>query len=132
MASAPMDENPMYNYHGVLEKVWLGHLRRRNAIKLKIAKDFFGDFVRHHRTFQFSVIKIFDGTTHVMVDKEQYKMMKRELEGKTGVSLPDIDRPMDMSSPNNAVMSKRGFASQEQFHSYVSDLEKENVNVHQR
>jgi hypothetical protein len=52
--------------------------------------------------------------------------MRRELEGKTGATLPDINRPSDISNPRNVLEGKRVFGNQQQYKTNVKDLTTDN------
>lgn len=69
---------------------WNIHFKNNFAQQVPIVLDFFQNFHRNHRGFQFVVAELFDGTTHVLVDSEKYLNIKEELEARTGKVLPNV------------------------------------------
>ena len=52
--------------------------------------DFFYGFHKNHRQLVYTVAKIFDGTTHVLVDSDDFIKIKNELEKKLYRNQPII------------------------------------------
>jgi hypothetical protein len=105
-----------------METIWLGYLRRQRRNDLSIGQGYFRNFIKHHPRFQFSIVKIFDGTSHLMVDKQQYQMMRRELENKTGATLPEYNHPSDINDPRFAMEGTRVYANQREFSDHSQKL----------
>ena len=50
---------------------WIKYFEKENRRDLKIVKDFFYNFHNNHQQLRFIVAKIFDGTTHVLVNDDE-------------------------------------------------------------
>jgi hypothetical protein len=110
----------------------MGFLRRNcHNRDVSTGGNYFGDFIRKHRNFEFSLVRIYDGTRHIMVDQKQHDQMRGELEAKTGATLPAIN-PTDMTDQRNAIERKRFYMDAKQFNRHLEELSKDNFKVHQR
>jgi len=131
-SAAPKDENPLYDFN-LMKRIWSGYLRRTGRSRhSSTLTGYFDNFARQNCTYEFSITKIFDGTSQMMVDRGMYFRMKEEVEKKIpSVTLPDIN-PLDMSSPNNVVQQQKAFASKDQFHAFMRQLDADNENIRTR
>ena len=78
-----------------------------------MAEDFFKNFFRNHRGFQFVIAEIFDGTTHPLVSAEKFADLKNELERETGQSLPEVSNTSDVKVKEE----RRSFSD---LHTYIN------------
>lgn len=96
------------------------HPRQRHT-----AEDFFNNFFRNHRGFQFVIAEIFDGTTHPLVSAEKFDDLKNELERKTGQSLPEVSNTSDVKVKEE----RRSFSDLRSYINYSKSLKAANDRI---
>ncbi|XP_031572321.1 uncharacterized protein YDR514C-like [Actinia tenebrosa] len=133
MASYFEEEDLYYKYE-VLEKVWTENLWYNHRARHGRAKDYFRNFARNHPGFEMTIVRIYDGTRHPTVTTKQYRMMKRELEEKTGIKLPEIDRPTNVKDPTNVIVERRRYSNQDQMDAHFREIinERNEINAKAR
>lgn len=132
MASYFEEEHVYYNYE-ILEKVWQGHLWYNYKSRHARLKEYFNNFARNHPEFAMPIVQIYDGTKRLMATSKQYRIMKRELEEKTGVGLPVIERPVNVKEdPRNKVVDRRSFSNQSQMDMYLRELSRGREEIYRR
>ena len=130
-ASLQSSEKTFFKYESIRIE-WTKHFEKERWRELGIVKDFFYGFHKNHRQLVYTVAKIFDGTTHVLVDSDDFIKIKKELERKTGKSLP---KPHDIEPKNEqefVVKERRTFPSHDAYRSYSLQLKSQNDAVRQR
>ena len=128
-ATQQSSETRFFKYESIRIE-WTKHFEKEHWRELGIVKDFFYGFHKNHRQLVYTVAKIFDGTTHVLVDSDDFIKIKNELERKTGKSLP---KPHDVSAGVEfAVKERRTFPSHDAYMNYSRQLKSQNDAVKQK
>jgi hypothetical protein len=120
-----MATESLYKYE-LIKRIWCGQLRRSS--KQRIGEEYFNNFISYHRDFHFYVVRIYDGTSHLMLDEEQYQEVKKGLLGKTSVFLNEITSRMSLGGSNNVLKRRETFSTQRDFNKELREL-KENEKV---
>ena len=131
-AAHQSSENRTFKFESIRIE-WTNYFEKEHRRDLSdTAKDFFSSFHRNHRQLVFLVAKIFDGTTHVLVNNDDYIEIKNELERETGKSVPDI-RPIDRNDERGfKVIKTRTFSSESAYLEYIRPLISQNKTVRER
>lgn len=90
-----------------------------------IVAGFFKNFHRNHRGFKFVIAEDFDGTTHPLVSAEKYVEIKKELEEKTGQTLPKVSNTSDVKIKEEG----RSFPDLQTYVKYIKALKPENDQI---
>ncbi|XP_058970005.1 uncharacterized protein [Pocillopora verrucosa] len=101
-----------YKYESIRFE-WRKFFEENHPRQRYMAEDFFKNFFRNHRGFQFVIAEIFDGTTHPLVSAEKFADLKNELERKTGQSLPEVSNTSDVKVKEE----RRSFSD---LHTYIN------------
>lgn len=101
-----------YKYESIRFE-WRKYFEENHPRQRYMAEDFFKNFFRNHRGFQFVIAEIFDGTTHPLVSAEKFADLKNELERKTGQSLPEVSNTSDVKVKEE----RRSFSD---LHTYIN------------
>ena len=116
----------MHKYESVRIE-WTRYFEANYPSKLETVKDYFYHFHRSHQHFQFSVTKIFDGTTHILVDASGYATIRKEVEKKTGHSgLTEVS----FLVPPLSVLYRKAFRSHQAYRDCLNKLRMENEAVY--
>ena len=75
---------------------------------------------------EFTIAKIFDGSTQILVDTEDYAKIKKELEKKTGRTPQEARDYVFRNGIGYTFVEKRSFASWGDYREYSVKLEREN------
>ena len=89
-ATLQLSEKRFFKYESIRIE-WTKYFENEHWRELGIVKDFFYGFHKNHQQLIYTVAKIFDGTTHVLVvDSDDYIKIKNELEKKLYRNQPII------------------------------------------
>ena len=119
------NEKRFFKYESIRIE-WTKYFENEHWRELSVVKGFFSGFHKNHQQLVYTVAKIFDGTTHVLVNNADFIKIKRELERKTGISLPD---PHDVTSKEHqefVIKERRTFTSHNDFRSCLENLKYQN------
>ena len=125
-AAKPPKELHLYKYD-IIRSDWTRYFERHFSHKLGTVKEFFNNFHRNHPQLEFTIAKIFDGSTQIFVDTEDYAKIKKELEKKTGRTPQDARNYVFRNGIGYITfVEKKSFASWGDFREYSVKLESKN------
>ena len=124
-AAKPPKELHLYKYD-IIRSDWTRYFERQYSHKLGTVKEFFNNFHRNHPQLEFTIAKIFDGSTQIFVDTEDYAKIKKELEKKTGRTPQEARDYVFRNGIGYTFVEKRSFASWGDYREYSVKLESKN------
>lgn len=127
--SSALQPGRLYKYVSVSTE-WKIYFETNYRYDVDIVKNFFFNFHRSHPKFKFVIAKVFDETTHILLDAEGYATVKRELEGKTGRTLPDVSYISSLQL-KGSVLTKT-FSSRREYLVCADNLKNENEKIYKR
>ena len=89
MATSSNGSKRLYKYVSIHIE-WKIYFETYNRYEVDKVKTFFSNFHRSHPNLRFVISKVFDDTTHILLDADGYATVKKELESRTGRTLPEI------------------------------------------
>ncbi|XP_031550796.1 uncharacterized protein LOC116288183 [Actinia tenebrosa] len=118
-----------YKYE-LLKEIWCEQLSK--STQRFLSEDYFKNFLLHHGSFCFYIVKTNDGSSQLMLDEEQYQAVKGRLQHKTRTELREIPSQIFADGKGNVLKERKSFLSQEELEKELKNLKENERTVFRR